>query len=167
MRRKAGVPDGFDEAFRPLFVMAFRVAERITGSKEDAEDVASETMARTLASWRRVGGLDYRDAWVQRVAANVAIDVLRKRRTTDVTVTDVPDIQVASDERMALADGLSRLSRRQRDVLALRYLADMAESDVAESLRMSPGSVKRHAHRGTSRLRLLLSPDDQEVEVAY
>jgi len=49
-----------------------RIAYRITGSRMEAEDVAAEALARAYASWARIVRLDYRDAWVMRVAANVA-----------------------------------------------------------------------------------------------
>lgn len=168
MLRTPTDPTGYDEAFRGLYVKAYNVARRISGSAVDAEDIAAETMARALASWRRVGSLPHRDAWIQRVAANVAIDALRKRSPQiHGAAPEMPDDHVGTLERLIVRDGLSRLSRRQRDVLALRYLADMPEAEVAAALNLSPGSVKRHAHRGAARLRLLLSPDDPEVEVAY
>jgi RNA polymerase sigma factor (sigma-70 family) len=167
MRLTTGDPESFDEAFRPLFLLALSVGRRITGSASDAEDVAAETMARALASWRRVGPLPHRDAWVQRVAANVAVDLLRRRRPEALAASAPFDPQSATDERLRLAAEMGRLSKRQRDVLALRFLADMSEADVARTLGLTPGSVKTHSHRGLSRLRTVLSADDQEVEVAY
>ena len=58
---------------------------------------------------------------------------------------------------LALVDALSRLSRRQREVVVLRYLAGYPEADVAEILECSVGTVKTHASRGLSTLRSSLS----------
>ena len=51
-------------------------------------------------------------------------------------------------------------SRRQREVVVLRYLADLPEREVATLLGTSVGSVKQHCHRAMSRLRLDLEATD-------
>jgi RNA polymerase sigma factor (sigma-70 family) len=75
-------------------------------------------------------------------------------------VNDPPERRVDDDStlatvRVTLAKQLAALPRRQRDVVALRYLADLTEAQVAALLGVSQGSVKRHAQRGLSALRAL------------
>jgi RNA polymerase sigma-70 factor (sigma-E family) len=156
-----GTPEGddFEAAFDALFAAARRIAVRLVGDGGDADDVAAEALARAYARWPKVRELDYRDAWVMRVAANVALDVLRraKRPLPVATVADV-DPAEAAVTRLALAQALRRLPRRQRDVVVLRYLADLSEADVAESLGVSAGTVKQHAHRAVDALRRALGP---------
>jgi RNA polymerase sigma factor (sigma-70 family) len=94
-----------------------------------------------------------------RVTANVALDVLRRsRRPLPQPTADDADPADAAVTRLALAQALRRLPRRQRDVVVLRYLADLSEADVAESLGVSAGSVKQHAHRAVDALRRALGP---------
>lgn len=151
--------DDFEAAFDALFAAARRIATRLVGDGAEADDVAAEALARAYARWPKVRDLDYRDAWVMRVTANVALDVLRKaKRPIPVpTVSDV-DPAEAAVTRIALAQALRRLPRRQRDVVVLRYLADLSEADVAESLGVSAGTVKQHAHRAVDALRRTLGP---------
>ena len=52
---------------------------------------------------------------------------------------------------------LRRLSRRQREVVAMRYLADLPEAEVAAALGCSVGTVKQHASRGLAALRAALA----------
>jgi len=154
---------GFDAAFRRLFVQAFRVALRLLGDPAEAEDVAAETMARTLVAWRRMGECGYVDAWVARVAANVAVDTARRRarlnKMTAQLSMSVPDATLHSGDaeeavrRLVVAEALARLPRRQREVVTLRYFTDLSESDIARVLSISPGAVKRYAHRALTRLR--------------
>lgn len=59
-------------------------------------------------------------------------------------------------ERLGLVAAIERLPR-QREVLVLRYLADLPEREVAAALRTSIGSVKQHAHRAMARLRAELA----------
>jgi RNA polymerase sigma factor (sigma-70 family) len=65
--------------------------------------------------------------------------------------------------RLALAAALEALPRRQREVVALRYLADLSEAQVAAALGVSADAVKTHLHRGTTALRARLGPDFEEV----
>jgi RNA polymerase sigma factor (sigma-70 family) len=66
---------------------------------------------------------------------------------------------------------LRRLPARQREVVVLRYVADVSEEDVASSLGISAGAVKAHASRGLARLRQLIGASSrrelEEVRVAY
>ncbi len=151
--------DGFEEAFDDLFAAARRIAVRLVGGGAEADDVAAEALARAYARWPKVRDLDYRDAWVMRVTANVALDVLRRaKRPLPTPVAAEVDPAEAAVTRIALARALRHLSRRQRDVVVLRYLADLSEADVAASLGVSAGSVKQHAHRAVDALRRALGP---------
>lgn len=159
-----------DTLFRELYIPAYSVALRILRDPHAAEDAACEAMARSVASWRRLQGVQHQRAYVLRVTANVAIDVLRRRRTVPVAAPDdVRTTTFASEERMVLADALAGLPRRQREVLVLRFLADMTEVQVAEHLRISQGAVKQHARRGLAAMRDALAPlsvDPPEVSFA-
>jgi RNA polymerase sigma factor (sigma-70 family) len=156
----AGCED-FEVVFRALLPRAYRVAFRILGSRAEAEDAAAEALARAHASWSRVGGLAWRDAWVLRVTANVAVDMSRRRpRPVPVRSTTSDDVVELASLRLALAAALRTLPRRQREVIVLRYLADLTEAEVAACLHVSLGSVKRHGHRGMAALRELIGPTD-------
>jgi len=143
----------YDDNFGALYRIAFRVAYRILGQQAEAEDVAQDTMAKAYSRWWRIRPEAAR--WVSRVSANGAIDVWRKRSKQDLTAEDLVRAHDGEPiiERLALVDALSRLSKRQREVVVLRYLAGYPEADVAEILDCSVGTVKTHASRGLTRLR--------------
>jgi len=156
--------DDFALAFRELFPPAFRVAFRILGNIEDAEDAAAEALARAMVRWARVRSLSYREAWVMRVASNVAIDMLRKRRTVPLELGVVDDGSENATLRIALGAALAALSRRQREVVSLRYVGGLTEGEVASCLGISVNSVKKHMLRGTTSLREQLGGEWREVE---
>jgi len=147
---------GYDERFDDLAGIAYRVAYRMVGSREDARDIAQEAMARAYAHWRRAS--KHPEAWVSRVAANLAIDLLRRRARTAPTwrETDVDGSALAA-ERIGLVRALEALPKRQREVVVLRYLADRPEAEVAAQLGCSLGTVKQHASRGLAALRSALA----------
>lgn len=103
------------------------VAFRILGDRSDAEDVAQETLARALVRWRRVA--PYAEPWTATTASNLAIGIWRRRgRITppERALSCAPDQHVA--ERLELVRLWRDLPRRQRDVVVMRYLADLPEA---------------------------------------
>lgn len=146
----------FEERFDDLARIAYRVGFRLLGDRGDAEDVAQEAVARAALRWPRVAG--YAEPWVARVATNLAIERWRRRRPT-ATLNDqhapatADGAHAAVELRSALVAALRQLPRRQREVIALRYLADLPEREVATALRTTVGSVKQHTHRALARLR--------------
>jgi RNA polymerase sigma-70 factor (sigma-E family) len=151
-------PVDFDGRFDELAQVAYRVAFRILGDREDARDVVQETLARAFVRWGQVRGAA--PAWVSRVAANQALDLVRRRGRRPDPERPVPSTDPAGTfaERTELVEALRRLPKRQREVVVLRYVADLPEADVAAVLKCSTGTVKRHAHRGIAALRLSLEP---------
>jgi RNA polymerase sigma-70 factor (sigma-E family) len=146
------VPEGFDLAFHDLYGLAYRVAFRILGDRGDAEDVAQEALARAVQRWSRL--VDRPEGWVSRVASNLAIDRYRRRRHAQPTPTGpLGVVDPHLGERGDLVAALRRLPKRQREVVVLRYLADLSESQVAVELGCSVGTVKSHAARGLGSLR--------------
>jgi RNA polymerase sigma-70 factor (ECF subfamily) len=159
MSTSRGVPnESFEEAFDHLLARALAAARRILGDTPRAEDVAAEALARTYARWDMVRDLPYREAWVVRVAANLAIDVVRRRQVV-IQPSVVGSVEDSSVDRVAVLAAVRRLPRRQREVIVLSYLSDVAESDVARVLGISNGTVKTHLHRGLSALRKSLTVD--------
>src|SRR5689334_14671685 len=125
--------DDFEAAFDRLLGRAYRHARRLVGDAALAEDIAAEALARTYARWRRVRTYEFLDAWVLRVVTNLAIEASRHRRpAVDAGERGTDDDDVVL--RVALARALRDLPARQRDAVVLRYLVDMPEADVAETL---------------------------------
>ena len=156
----------FERWFRSLYPRAYRIALRIVGSPAEAEDAAAEAFSRALLRWRRVGELDYRDAWLLRVTANVAIDVIRRQKRAPMVSTVAEQPEGDASDRIYLLGALTTLPARQRDVLVLRYFADLTDEDIARCLSMASGTVKSHVHRGLVRMRERLTDAGEEVPLA-
>jgi RNA polymerase sigma-70 factor (sigma-E family) len=153
------LPRSFELAFEGLYSLAYRVAYRILGDRLDAEDVAQETLARASIRWSKLH--ERPEGWVSRVASNLAIDRYRhRRRRPDLPTGPVGVVDERLGERGDLVAALRKLPRRQRQVVVLRYLADLSEADVAIALGCSVGSVKSNGFRGLSALRRDLTGAD-------
>jgi RNA polymerase sigma-70 factor (sigma-E family) len=145
----------FDDAFDRLFRLAYRAAFRVLASREDAEDVAIEALARASARWRRLGPEP--DGWVTTVAVNLALDTWRRRsraaRHSRLEGGDHPHPEPVGGDRVDLVRALASLPHRQRQAVVLRYFGDLTEDQTAEALGVSVGSVKQHTWRAMVRLR--------------
>ncbi len=147
--------EAFEAFFRAQFSRTVGVAHRILGNRAAAEDVAAEAMARAYSDWRTVSELAHREAWVLRVATNLALDVARRRRPEPDAAESV-DVEEIVTARVALTAALRALPRRQREIVALRHLAGLSEAEVAGTLGLAPGTVKVHGHRALASLRMRL-----------
>jgi RNA polymerase sigma-70 factor, ECF subfamily len=123
----------------------------LTGDLADAQDIAQETFARAWQRWSSVSMCDSPEAWVRRVATNLAVSRWRRSRIAMAAGrklavgTQVPEV---SADNVALVAGLRTLPERQRIVLVLYYLADLPVQQVAAELNCSAGSVKSLLARG-------------------
>lgn len=147
--------DEFDAEAPELWAIAYRVAFRVLGERSAAEDAAQDTLARAAVHWRSIGSTT-REGWVARTATNLAIDEARRRNRRRRTARPGQahgSFETVVEEREALRRLLGSLPRRQREVIALRFLADLTEAETAATLGISVGSVKQHAHRALAVLR--------------
>jgi RNA polymerase sigma-70 factor (sigma-E family) len=129
-------------------------------SVDEAEDLVQTTLAKCYAAWRRVERADNRDAYVYRVLLNAQRDS-RRRRWWGERPTDLgPDPRVTTDPTLlvAVTDAVERalgdLSRVNREVVVLRYYAELTEQQTADVLGIATGTVKSRLSRALSRLAL-------------
>ncbi len=150
---------GFVDAFDLLYRAAYQHAYQLLGDRQEAEDIAQEACARACLRWRRI---DNPRAWVLRVTTNLVFDRFRRLRTAAKHTATRPAPAAPADERhLDLRRALARLPKRQRDVVALRYLADLSEAETAAALGCSRGTVKTHAARGLRALRASVDLADE------
>jgi len=143
----------FDDAFYRCLPKAFAAARRIVGDEQVAEEVASEAMVRMHASWPKLSKADYVDAWAIRVASNLAVDAVRKRKPVlHAAPLDTADIGDRVTARVAVGAALQRLPRRQREAVALCHLAGCTEQEAATVLHVSVNTLRTHLRRGLAAL---------------
>ena len=142
-------------------VYAF-VAYRI-GAGHDAEDVTGEVFERALR-YRR--GYDPAKgaplAWLVGIARRVLADraVSGAETVAEVPETAAPgELERDSVERLTLAAALGRLSDRDRELLAMRYGADMKAAEIAQVLESTTNAVEVAVHRALRRLRAIMEKE--------
>jgi len=148
----------FAEARTPALV---RVAYLLTGDQHAAEDLVQSALAKTYARWSSLRHEDP-EGYVRVVMYREQISWWRRlsriREIVSAAPTDVacPDPSGHADLRLVMRDAVRDLPPAQRSVIVLRYYEDLSESQVAQILGCSIGTVRSRTHRALRKLRKLL-----------
>lgn len=145
----------FVAARRPTLL---RAAMLLTADRSDAEDLLQSALTKTYLAWGRINDRAALDGYVRRTMVNINISWWRRRRLEEYPTDELPDTPIADHTRRSeLRDGLDRildrLPARQRAAVVLRYYEDLTESEVAETLGVSVGTVKSTVSRAMAKLR--------------
>jgi RNA polymerase sigma factor (sigma-70 family) len=171
-RARDGDIGAYEELVRRHQQVAVRVASVIAGSPE-AQDAAQDAFLKAYAALSRFRpGAPFRP-WILRIVANEARNRRRSaRRREDLWLRlaegrpsgdAAPSPEAVILERRAnerLLAAVSRLSERDRIIIAYRYFVDLSEAELAEVLGVRPGTVKSRLSRALARLRELLPPEE-------
>jgi RNA polymerase sigma-70 factor, ECF subfamily len=137
---------------RRIFLLIYR----IVGNVDDAQDLTQETFIKALQRQSQLKDLERAGQWLSRIAANTAIDFLRRnKRLTYTDVTQLVDTSVSWDDnpeqsllrgerKLHLDGGLAVLTERERMALLLRDVEDVPAEEVAQQMNCSMATVRSH-----------------------
>ncbi|MBO0833474.1 MAG: sigma-70 family RNA polymerase sigma factor [Actinobacteria bacterium] len=140
--------DAVDELYREHVLRLTRLAMVLVGDTESAQDVVQDAFIGLYSAWPRLRNPEKAPVYLRNAVLNGARSVLRarNRRRTLRLHYDPPvwsaeaAVMVREDQRAVLA-AIARLSRRQREVLALQYYAGLSHAEIAETLSVTTGTV--------------------------
>ncbi|SDG07912.1 RNA polymerase sigma-70 factor, sigma-E family [Sinosporangium album] len=150
--------------FAELFAAHYRGMVRLAGllGADDPEDIAQEAFARLHIRLSRLRDDGAALGYLRSIVCNLTRNRLRHLVTVRRRAPELPEppepapsgeqAAVIAESHRELLDALKRLSRRQREALVLRYWLDLSESEIAETMGVTPGSVKTHTSRGMQAL---------------
>lgn len=149
----------------PLIKRVYAYAAYRLGDGADAEDVTSETFERAL---RYRKSYDPRKgepvAWLLGIAKRVVDGGWSKAEyaTENVDSYDTTDLEGETIRRLTISRAMAALDERDRELIALRYGADLTARQIAELLGARPNTIEVALHRALGRLRGILGPDETE-----
>jgi RNA polymerase sigma-70 factor (ECF subfamily) len=171
--------DGDSEAFRALVERhsraVYRVAHRMTGSSQDAEDVVQETF---LKAYRQLGRFESRanfSTWLHRIAVNCSIDLIRSRPhreaghdTSDLDQFDADDrvqgnpsperLMLSTEVQDRVGRAMSALSEMERAAFTLRHFEGQSIDEISRALGLKTNATKHSIFRAVKKMRVALEP---------
>jgi RNA polymerase sigma-70 factor (sigma-E family) len=151
-----------DEEYKGFVVARYRTLVRAAVlfgcSPQDAEDATQEALIRCYRAWPRVAAADDPDAYVYRVLVNGIARGRRRKWHGEVPYETLPERANHEDPAVGVSlshpvrESLRRLAPEQRQVLVLRYFADLTEAQIAAVLGIAAGTVKSRASRALEAL---------------
>ncbi|MGX5681341.1 sigma-70 family RNA polymerase sigma factor [Schumannella luteola] len=143
-----------------------RYAYLISGSRDDASDLVQDALVKTFGRLRNGHSVASAEAYVRRAILNTYLDSGRRssRWRKIAHLTAAPEIDEARDSethaRLDLMAELQRLTPRERACVVLRYYEDLKVDDIAETLEISSGAVKRYLSDALGKLAIELEDDE-------
>lgn len=146
--------------YRDEFPKVARALALATGDPLLGEEAAAEAFARALANWKRVGLMASPGGWVYTVALNEVRRTWRRgqleqRAAARLRLADVPAPRSPDD---ALWKAVAALPPRARTAIALRYVADLPESEIADAMNVTRGTVAATLSHARKQLAAVLGP---------
>jgi RNA polymerase sigma-70 factor (sigma-E family) len=156
-----------DEAVKVLYQAHYaalvRSAALLVGDRATAEDVVQDCFIAMHRAWWRLRDTGSALPYLHRAVINKSRSVLRRRVVADrhlpLPAPPLPSAEesaLAAEQRSSVLAALKALPARQREVVVLRYYADLSEAQIAAAMGISRGAVKAHASRARDALRALL-----------
>jgi RNA polymerase sigma-70 factor (ECF subfamily) len=172
MGESGGGHDRLDRLVREQLPAAMRLAVRLTGRSDDAEELVQETLVRVAKHWPSFRGEASFRTWLLSILINVFRDRLahdRRERDRQSATGDLRDMtdprEPAPDRRLlheelerVIAERVSQLPPRQREVLVLTVYEGLSVTDAAALLETSEQNIHATLHLARKRLREELAP---------
>jgi RNA polymerase sigma-70 factor (ECF subfamily) len=150
----------------------YHLGYRMLNNRHEAEDIVQETFLRVFKSLDRYDPNQKFSTWIYRIATNLCIDRLRKRKpiySLDADMNDQEGLDgyslIPSDDRtpeselmisetkQIVYDAIDSLPAKYKSVMILRYLEDMSLQEISDVLEMPVTTIKTRVHRGRDFLR--------------
>ena len=169
-RFRNGDPAAFDEIVGVHRRSVYRVARRLLGSHEEADEAAQQALLRAWKARERFRGDASIKTWLTRIVLNVARSMRSSRPPAD-GLEDEDRLEEPGENaeqqirrrqaRAKVRRAVAKLPRRQQEVVVLKVFSDRTHKEVAEIMGLSEGAVKAHLHQAVSNLRREMVPADE------
>lgn len=169
IQAKQGSSEAFSELYEFYFDRIYKFIFFRVNHKEIAEDLAEDVFVK---AWTRIKSVKEQSfgGWLYQITKNTVIDYYRQKKTT-VDLQDVENILEyehsivdetnAQYEQKRLLDLIRKLTPDQQIVIKLKFLEELDNSEIAELISKSEGSIRVTQHRALQRLNELLIEQEQ------
>jgi len=175
-RARSGDSDAFRLLVEQHSHAIFRLAFRMTGNEQDAEDVVQETFLRAYRQLNKYEARSSFSTWLFRIASNYSLDLIRMRKRHEdrreratseehdilnVIPVDTPGpdrIVYGTEVQQKVSAALDQLSAQERTAFVLRHFEGLSIEEIGESLGTGTNATKHSIFRAVQKLRKSLEP---------
>jgi RNA polymerase sigma-70 factor, ECF subfamily len=151
----------FEDWYRDQYGRVFASVLVVCGDRAQAAEATDEAFVRALERWARVRAMPSPAGWTFVVARNLLRRTAR-RAARERTLLTAPEA-VAPDISVELWEAVRTLPKRQRELVALRYVGGLTEPEIATALGIAPGTVSRGLHDARAQLQLMLESEEHSA----
>lgn len=153
-RAVAGDSEAFLALYQKNLPRVYAICLRIVADKEAADEVTQQALVRTWETLSSFRGESPVSAWINRIAANVALDYLRARKrltkrvqfTDDLELYEHPDLSSPRETKMDLEQALRALPPQARAIVVLHDIEGYSHGEISGMLGIAVGTSKAHLH---------------------
>ena len=173
MRQQASQRERFDQLIRPYVVPMYQTAFRLTGDRDDAEDLVQDVLTKLYPQADKLQSVTDLKPWLARAVHNRYVDTVRKRIRSPGTVandfaylsavdkTAQPDDQLENDDlASALHRALGSLAPESRSLVVLHLMEGHTLDQLTEVFNVPLGTLKSRLHTARSQLKKILALDE-------
>jgi len=178
-KAKMGDMQAFAELIQHYKDKIYHLAFRMLGNRQEAEDICQETFLRVFSSLDRYSETYKFSTWIFRIATNLCIDRIRKKKadfSLDENWNDDDGVDwhsrianfekspeeevILSEQQQLLQKALLNLPAKYRGIMILRYVQELSIQEISEVVNLSLATVKTRLHRGREYMRNQLVASD-------
>jgi RNA polymerase sigma-70 factor (ECF subfamily) len=174
-RAQAGDMDAFRVLVERHTRSVFRLAVRLTGSEQDADEVVQDSFVKAYRQLHRFESRATFSTWLYRIAANCAVDLIRARPrghesldavgpeaapapSVTSTTPSAERLMLSSQIQQRMRGALALLSDRERTAFLLRHIEGLSIEEISQQLQLKTNATKHSIFRAVRKMRVALEP---------
>lgn len=159
-KAKKGDSESFYKLINPIQGKLYKIAFVYMKNEDDALDAIQDTIMKAVKSLKTLKEPQYFNTWITRILINTCKTNCKKQVTTNLNIDDFSDSlgynPIDYDDNSELYEALNTLKEKDREIILMRYMEDMALKDISKQKNMPLGTVKSIVSRSLKKLKISL-----------
>ncbi|WP_042276519.1 sigma-70 family RNA polymerase sigma factor [[Clostridium] dakarense] len=159
-KAKEGCNNSFDKLLKARGEKLYKVAFCYVKNETLALDVVSEGTFKAYINLKKLKDNKYFDTWLMRIIINEALSILKKQKRVIHFDDYKKDIKIDSyeriEEKIDLYKALDKLKKDEKEILVLKYFADLTFTDISKAMNKSENTIKTKHYRSLEKIKSIL-----------
>lgn len=157
IKAKKGDKESFYNLIKPIELKLYKIAFIYMKNENDALDMLQDSIVKSIESLNKLKNPKSFNFWITKILINNCKETLKKQNHKVITLEDCSELLAFEDKSLEDADelytALNSLNEKEREIIIMRYLKDMALMDISTEKSMPLGTVKSIVNRSLKKLK--------------